>query len=149
MANNLDQLCINTIRFLSADAVQQAHSGHPGMPMGMADTAYVLWTQFLKHNPKNPAWVDRDRFILSKGHACPAWYSAGERTSSTVAFGSSFRRWTSAIGEICRNAWFILPPTGHVTCVSLLRVEYKDLLIYEQFECIVSIVREIRIIRSV
>jgi len=72
---SLDQLCVNTIRTLSIDAVQKANSGHPGMPMGMADVSYVLWTKFLKHNPKNPTWVDRDRFILSAGHGSMLIYS--------------------------------------------------------------------------
>lgn len=61
----LDDLCINTIRILAADAVQAANSGHPGMPMGAAAMAYTLWTGFLKYNPANPSWFDRDRFILS------------------------------------------------------------------------------------
>lgn len=74
-ASSLDQLCVNTIRTLSIDAVEKANSGHPGMPMGMADVAYVLWTKFLKHNPKNPNWVDRDRFILSAGHGSMLLYS--------------------------------------------------------------------------
>jgi len=74
-AKNLDQLCVNTIRTLSMDAVQAANSGHPGMPMGMADVAYVLWTKFLKHNPSNPEWFDRDRFILSAGHGSMLLYS--------------------------------------------------------------------------
>src|SRR5258707_12526488 len=64
---NLDELCINTIRTLSLDAVQKAESGHPGLPLGMAPTAYVLWTKFLRHNPKNPKWFGRDRFLLSAG----------------------------------------------------------------------------------
>ena len=72
---SLDQLCANTIRTLSMDAVQKANSGHPGMPMGMADVSYVLWTKFLKHNPKNPQWFDRDRFILSAGHGSMLIYS--------------------------------------------------------------------------
>jgi len=71
----LDQDCVNTIRGLAMDAVQAANSGHPGMPMGMADVAYVLWTKFLKHNPKNPNWFDRDRFILSAGHGSMLLYS--------------------------------------------------------------------------
>ncbi|MGI9159040.1 MAG: transketolase, partial [Saprospiraceae bacterium] len=58
----------NTIRGLSIDGVEAANSGHPGMPMGMADVAAVLWTEFLKHNPANPQWADRDRFVLSAGH---------------------------------------------------------------------------------
>lgn len=74
-AKNLDQLCVNTLRTLSMDAVQAANSGHPGMPMGMADVAYVLWTKFLKHNPNNPEWFDRDRFILSAGHGSMLIYS--------------------------------------------------------------------------
>lgn len=74
-ASSLDQLCVNTIRTLSMDAVQKANSGHPGMPMGMADVAYVLWTKFLKHNPKNPNWFDRDRFVLSAGHGSMLLYS--------------------------------------------------------------------------
>ncbi len=73
--SNLDQLCVNTIRTLSMDAVQAANSGHPGMPMGMADVAYVLWNQFLKHNPSNPKWFDRDRFVLSAGHGSMLLYS--------------------------------------------------------------------------
>lgn len=73
--NSIDQVCVNTIRGLAMDAVQQANSGHPGMPMGMADVAYVLWTKFLKHNPKNPQWFDRDRFILSAGHGSMLLYS--------------------------------------------------------------------------
>ena len=64
----LDGLCINTIRILAVDMVQEANSGHPGMPMGAAPMAYVLWTRFLKHHPGNPIWPDRDRFILSAGH---------------------------------------------------------------------------------
>jgi transketolase len=65
---NIDELCINTIRMLSADAVQKANSGHPGMPMGDAAMAYVLWTKFLRHDPKDPMWQNRDRFVLSAGH---------------------------------------------------------------------------------
>lgn len=72
---NLDQLCVNTIRTLSMDAVQKANSGHPGMPMGMAPAAYVLWTQHLKHNPENPDWPNRDRFVLSAGHGSMLLYS--------------------------------------------------------------------------
>ena len=59
MQTKLDRLCVSTIRTLAIDGVQKANSGHPGMPMGMADAAYVLWTQFLKHNPADPAWPDR------------------------------------------------------------------------------------------
>ncbi|MEO6052337.1 MAG: transketolase [Pyrinomonadaceae bacterium] len=72
---NLDQLCINTIRTLSLDAVQKANSGHPGLPLGMAPAAYVLWAKFLRHNPKNPKWFGRDRFLLSAGHGSMLIYS--------------------------------------------------------------------------
>lgn len=72
---SLDELCVNTIRTLSIDAVQAAESGHPGMPMGMADAAYVLWTKFLKHDPSNPDWYNRDRFVLSAGHGSMLLYS--------------------------------------------------------------------------
>ncbi len=73
--DQLDQLCVNTIRMLSVDAIQAANSGHPGLPMGCADFAYVLFTQFLKFNPANPHWPDRDRFVLSAGHGCMLLYS--------------------------------------------------------------------------
>ena len=72
---NIDQLCINTIRTLSLDAVQKAESGHPGLPLGMAPTAYVLWTKFMRYNPKNPKWFNRDRFLLSAGHGSMLIYS--------------------------------------------------------------------------
>jgi transketolase len=67
-ATNLEQLAINTIRFLALDAVEQAKSGHPGMPMGMADAAFILWTRFLRYQPQDPLWPNRDRFVLSAGH---------------------------------------------------------------------------------
>ena len=72
---NLDQLCINTIRTLSLDAIQKAESGHPGLPLGMAPTAYVLWTKFMRYNPKNPKWFNRDRFLLSAGHGSMLIYA--------------------------------------------------------------------------
>jgi transketolase len=72
---DLDQLCINTIRTLSLDAVQKAESGHPGLPLGMAPTAYVLWTRFMRYNPKNPKWFNRDRFLLSAGHGSMLIYA--------------------------------------------------------------------------
>ncbi|HZM90899.1 MAG TPA: transketolase [Blastocatellia bacterium] len=73
--NALDQLCINTIRTLAMDGVQQANSGHPGTPMALAPAAYVLWDRFLRHNPHNPQWPNRDRFVLSAGHASMLVYS--------------------------------------------------------------------------
>src|SRR5512142_3574183 len=75
MTNDLQLRAINTIRFLSADAVQKANSGHPGLPMGCAAMAFTIWTRHLRHNPRNPAWADRDRFILSGGHGCASLYS--------------------------------------------------------------------------
>ena len=72
---NLDLLCVNAIRFLSVDAIQKANSGHPGLPLGAAPMAYTLWSRFLKHNPVNPGWWDRDRFILSAGHGSSLLYS--------------------------------------------------------------------------
>ena len=72
---DLDLLCINTIRTLSMDAVQKAKSGHPGTPMALAPLAYVVWTQFLRHNPRNPKWFNRDRFVLSCGHASMLLYA--------------------------------------------------------------------------
>ena len=94
---NLDQLCVNTIRTLSIDGVQKANSGHPGMPMGMADVAYVLWTQFLRHNPKNPDWPDRDRFVLSAGHGSMLLYSLLHLTGYDLPLEQlkQFRQWGS------------------------------------------------------
>ena len=74
-SNNIDQLTVNTIRTLCMDAVQKANSGHPGAPMGLAPAAYVLFKRFLKQNPANPSWIDRDRFVLSGGHASSLLYS--------------------------------------------------------------------------
>ena len=71
----LDRLCVNTIRMLAVDQVEKARSGHPGLPLGAAPMAYVLWDRFLRHNPRNPRWFNRDRFILSAGHGCALLYS--------------------------------------------------------------------------
>ena len=71
----LDQLCVNTIRTLAMDGVQKANSGHPGAPMGLAPVAYLLWDKFLMHNPQNPQWANRDRFVLSGGHGSMLLYS--------------------------------------------------------------------------
>ena len=75
MQDNLDIKCVNTIRTLSIDAIDKANSGHPGAPLGDAALQYVIWDRFLRHNPKNPAWQGRDRFILSAGHASMLLYS--------------------------------------------------------------------------
>src|SRR5579875_288590 len=93
----LDERCINTIRFLSLDMVQRAKSGHAGPPMGAADMAYVLWDRFLKHNPRDPGWVDRDRFILSQGHACAMLYSLLFLTGYDLSLDElrNFRQWGS------------------------------------------------------
>ena len=92
-----EQLCINTIRMLSIDAVQKANSGHPGMPMGAATMAYILWTRHLRHNPKNPAWPDRDRFVLSAGHASVLLYSLLFLTGYDLTMEDleQFRQWGS------------------------------------------------------
>lgn len=94
---SLDELCVNTIRTLSIDAVQAAESGHPGMPMGMADAAYVLWTKFLKHDPANPDWYNRDRFILSAGHGSMLLYSLLHLTGYDLSLNElkNFRQWDS------------------------------------------------------
>jgi len=93
----LDQLCINTIRTLSLDAVQQANSGHPGLPLGAAPMAYVLWTRFLRHNPKNPKWENRDRFLLSAGHGSMLLYSLLYLTGYDLSLDElkNFRQWGS------------------------------------------------------
>jgi len=93
----LDQLCVNTIRTLAIDGVQKANSGHPGMPMGMADAAYVLWTEFLRHNPKNPDWFNRDRFVLSAGHGSMLLYSLLHLTGYDLPLEElkKFRQWDS------------------------------------------------------
>lgn len=96
-ASELDQLSINTIRALSIDAVQKANSGHPGLPLDAAPMAYVLWTHFLKHNPANPKWYDRDRFILSGGHGSMLLYSLLHLTGYAVSLDEikNFRQWGS------------------------------------------------------
>jgi transketolase len=93
----LDELCINTIRCLSMDAVQKANSGHPGLPMGAAAMAYVLWTRFLKHNPTNSKWPNRDRFVLSAGHGCMLLYSLLHLTGYDLSLDEikQFRQWGS------------------------------------------------------
>lgn len=94
---NIDDVCINTIRTLSMDAVQNANSGHPGAPMGLAPAGYVLWTRVMKHNPKNPGWLDRDRFVLSGGHASMLLYSLLHLLGYGVTLDDikNFRQWDS------------------------------------------------------
>jgi len=96
-ASSLDNLSINTLRFLSADAVQKANSGHPGLPMGAAAMAYVLWTRFLKHNPTHPKWINRDRFVLSGGHGSMLLYSLLHLTGYDLPLAElqAFRQWGS------------------------------------------------------
>jgi transketolase len=93
----LEELCINTLRFLSADAVQNANSGHPGLPMGAAAMAYTLWTKVLKFNPKDPTWFDRDRFVLSAGHGSMLLYSLLYLTGYDLPLDElkRFRKWGS------------------------------------------------------
>ncbi|TDI34677.1 MAG: transketolase [Acidobacteria bacterium] len=96
-AISLDQLCVNTIRTLAIDAVQKANSGHPGLPMGAAPMAYVLWQSHLRHYPKNPAWPDRDRFVLSAGHGSMLLYALLHLTGYHLAMDDllAFRQWGS------------------------------------------------------
>lgn len=94
---SVDELYINTLRILSMDAIQKANSGHPGAPMGMAAMAYALWNRFLKHNPKDPQWINRDRFILSPGHASTLLYSLLHLTGYDLPLDElkKFRQWGS------------------------------------------------------
>jgi transketolase len=96
-ASQRDNLCINTIRFLSVDAVEKANSGHPGLPMGAAPMAYVLWTRFLRYNPVNPHWFNRDRFVLSAGHGSALLYSLLHLTGYNLSLEQikQFRQWGS------------------------------------------------------
>src|SRR5437870_246284 len=97
VATELDQLCINTVRTLAIDAVQKAKSGHPGLPLGAAPMAYVLWTRFMRYNPRNPKWENRDRFLLSAGHGCMLLYSLLHLTGYDLSLDEieSFRQWGS------------------------------------------------------
>ncbi len=93
----LDQQCINTLRFLSVDMVQKANSGHPGLPLGAAPMAYVLWTRWLKYNPHNPHWPNRDRFVLSAGHGSALLYSLLHLSGYELSLDDirQFRQWGS------------------------------------------------------
>ncbi|MEE9517882.1 MAG: transketolase [Candidatus Adiutricales bacterium] len=95
--DSLDELCVNTIRILSAECVEKAKSGHPGMPMGASGMAYVLWTRFLRHNPSNPEWFNRDRFVLSAGHGSMLLYSLLHLTGYDLSLDDlkNFRQWQS------------------------------------------------------
>ena len=95
--NELEKKCIDTIRFLAADAIEKAKSGHPGMPLGAAAAAFTLWTKHLKHNPKNPHWPDRDRFVLSAGHASMLLYALLHLTGYDLSLDDikNFRQWGS------------------------------------------------------
>ena len=97
MSQSIEQLCVNAIRMLSVDAVEKAKSGHPGAPMGLAPTAYLLWTGFMKYNPRNPSWPDRDRFVLSAGHGSMLLYSMLYLTGYDVPLDQikQFRQWGS------------------------------------------------------
>jgi transketolase len=96
-SEQIDQLCVNTIRFLAVDMVEKASSGHPGLPMGAAPMAYVLWTRFLRHNPKNPGFWDRDRFVLSAGHGSALLYALLHLTGYELPLDqlARFRQWAS------------------------------------------------------
>jgi transketolase len=97
MSAELDQRCIDTMRFLAVDAVQKADSGHPGMPLGAMPMAYVLWDRFLKYNPRNPGWTDRDRFVLSAGHGSMLLYALLYMTGYDLSLDDikQFRQWGS------------------------------------------------------
>ena len=103
--SRLDELCVETIRFLALDAIQKANSGHPGMPMGMAAPAYVLWDRHLRFNPADPRWPNRDRFVLSAGHASMLLYSLLHLTGFNITLDDlkNFRQWQS-------------PTPGHPEC---------------------------------
>ena len=97
MTSELDQLAVDTLRFLAVDMVQKADSGHPGLPLGAAPMAYVLWTRFLKHHPAHPLWPDRDRFVLSAGHGSALLYSLLHVTGYELSLADlkQFRQWGS------------------------------------------------------
>jgi transketolase len=111
MSAELDQRCIDTMRFLAVDAVQKADSGHPGMPLGAMPMAYVLWDRFLKHNPRNPGWTDRDRFVLSAGHGSMLLYALLYMSGYDLSLEdiTQFRQWESRTpghperGRVCTS----------------------------------------------
>jgi transketolase len=97
MKSSLDPLCVNTLRFLAVDAVEQARSGHPGLPLGAAPMAYILWDRFLRHHPRSPKWFNRDRFILSAGHGSALLYALLHLTGYDLPLAElkRFRQWGS------------------------------------------------------
>ena len=96
-SKELDTLSINTLRFLAADAVQAANSGHPGLPLGAAPMAFIIWNRFLKHSPANPHWFDRARFILSAGHGSALLYALLHMAGYDLSLDDikNFRQWGS------------------------------------------------------
>jgi len=97
-STSVESLCINSIRFLAVDAINKSNSGHPGLPMGCAPMAFALWDKLLRHNPKNPRWFNRDRFVLSAGHGCMLLYALLHLTgydSVTLDDIKQFRQWGS------------------------------------------------------
>ncbi|MDP4807959.1 MAG: transketolase, partial [Cyanobium sp. MAG_185] len=97
-STSVESLCVNSIRFLAIDAVNKSNSGHPGLPMGCAPMAFALWDKVLRHNPKNPKWFNRDRFVLSAGHGCMLLYALLHLTgydSVTIEDIKQFRQWGS------------------------------------------------------
>ncbi|MFL0782247.1 MAG: transketolase, partial [Prochlorococcus sp.] len=95
---SLDTLCVNSIRMLAVDAINKSKSGHPGLPMGAAPMGYALWDRVLRHNPKNPKWFNRDRFVLSAGHGCMLLYALLHLSgydSVSIDDIKEFRQWGS------------------------------------------------------
>src|SRR5262245_43198568 len=93
----LEDLCVNTVKFLAVAAVEKAKSGHPGTPMGAADAAFVLWSEYLRFDPKDPSWPGRDRFVLSAGHACMLQYALLHLFGFDLSLDDlkAFRQWDS------------------------------------------------------
>jgi hypothetical protein len=114
---SVDTLCVNSIRFLAVDAINKSNSGHPGLPMGCAPMAYTLWDKFLKHNPKNPKWFNRDRFVLSAGHGCMLLYALLHLTgydSVTIEDIKQFRQWPPGnLRDRRRGSHHRPPGSGH------------------------------------
>ena len=127
MKGNIHHLGINTLRMLAADAVEEAKSGHPGMPMGAAAMAYVLWTKFLRHNPRNPAWPGRDRFVLSAGHGSMLLYGLLHLTGYQVALEDikNFRQWGSLTPG--HPEWGHTPGVETTTAVGSVTVTFRSL----------------------